>query len=53
MPDLARDPVFLRRRRLRRIGYVSAVTIVLIGISMVLARMDPAAPTIDGCCATR
>lgn len=47
MPDIARDPTFLKRRRLRRIGYVAVVMIVLIGVSIVLARIEPAAPTVD------
>jgi HlyD family secretion protein len=46
MPDVPRDPVFLKRRRRRRIGYGVAVTIVLIAVSIVVARMEPAAPTV-------
>ena len=46
MPDIARDPAFLKRRRRRRIGYGVAVTIVLIAVSIVVARMEPAAPTV-------
>src|SRR5688572_18454343 len=44
MPDIARDPAFLKRRRLRRIGYGVVATIVLIAVSIVLARMEPAPP---------
>lgn len=47
MPDIARDPAFLKRRRLRRIGYGIAAAIVVIAVSITLARMEPAAPTID------
>ena len=46
MPDIARDPAFLKRRRRRRIGYGVAVTIVLIAVSIVVARMEPAPPTV-------
>jgi hypothetical protein len=42
MPDIARDPAFLKRRRLRRIGYGVATTMVLIAVSIVVARMEPA-----------
>src|SRR3990170_2134513 len=44
MPDIARDPAFLKRRRLRRIGYGIVATIVLVAVSIVLARMEPAPP---------
>ncbi len=47
MPDIARDPAFLKRRRLRRIGYGIAAGIVLVAVTIVLARMEPAAPSID------
>ncbi len=47
MPDIARDPAFLKRRRLRRIGYGVVATIVVVGVTIALARMEPAAPSID------
>src|SRR5215217_3040914 len=47
MPDIARDPSFLKRRRLRRTGYGVAAVIVLIAVSIVLARMEPAPPGVD------
>ena len=47
MPDIARDPAFLKRRRLRRIGYGVVATIVLIAVSIVLARMEPAPPGVQ------
>ena len=47
MPDIARDPAFLKRRRLRRIGYGIAAGIVLVAVTIVLGRMQPAAPSID------
>lgn len=46
MPDIARDPAFLKRRRLRRIGYGIAAGIVVIAVSIALARMEPAAPSV-------
>src|SRR5688500_18562068 len=46
MPDIARDPAFLKRRRLRRIGYGIVAGIVLVGVSIVLARMEPAPPAV-------
>lgn len=47
MPDIARDPAILKRRRLRRAGYAVVGIIVLIAVSIVLARMEPAPPTVD------
>ena len=47
MPDIARDPSFLKKRRLRRIGYGVVFTLVLIGVSIVLARMEPAPPGVE------
>src|SRR5829696_5974838 len=47
MPDIARDPAFLKRRRLRRIGYGIAAAIVVVAVTIALARMEPAAPTVD------
>src|SRR5678815_330649 len=41
MPDIARDPAILRRKKLRHALYA------VIGVSIALARMEPAAPTVD------
>jgi len=46
MPDIARNPAFRKHRRLRRIGYGTAATMVLIAVSIVVARMEPAPPTV-------
>jgi HlyD family secretion protein len=46
MPDIARDPAFLKRRRLRRIGYGVVAAIVVVAVTITLARMEPAAPTV-------
>ncbi len=45
--DLARDPVILRRKQLRRIAYAIAALLVAMVVSVALARMEPAAPTVD------
>jgi multidrug efflux pump subunit AcrA (membrane-fusion protein) len=47
MPDITRDPALLKRRRLRRIGSAMAVALVLITVSIAVARMEPAPPTAD------
>jgi HlyD family secretion protein len=47
MPDIARDPAILKRRKLRRIGYGIIGMLVVIGVSIALARMEPAAPTVE------
>lgn len=45
--DVARDPAILRRKRLRHAGYAIAVLLVVVLLSVALARMEPAAPTVD------
>jgi HlyD family secretion protein len=45
--DLARDPVILRRKRLRRVAFAIAALLVVAVVSVALARMQPAAPTVD------
>jgi len=47
MADVARDPVILRNKRLRRIAYSIAALLVVTVVSVALARMEPAAPTVD------
>jgi HlyD family secretion protein len=47
MVDIARDPAILRRKRLRRALYGIIAVLVLAAISVALARMQPAAPTVD------
>ncbi len=47
MPDIARDPAILKRRRLRRIGYGVVAVILVVGVSIVLGRMQPAAPSVE------
>jgi HlyD family secretion protein len=47
MPDIVRDPAILKRKRLRQAGLGVVVFIIVIGVSIQLARMEPAAPTVD------
>jgi HlyD family secretion protein len=47
MPDVARDPAILARRKRMRVAYGVAAAIVVVVVSVVLARMEPAAPTVD------
>ncbi|HEY6359819.1 MAG TPA: HlyD family efflux transporter periplasmic adaptor subunit [Vicinamibacterales bacterium] len=47
MVDIARDPAIIRRRRLRQSAYAVAGALVLILVSVALARMEPAAPSVD------
>ena len=47
MPDIARDPAILKRRRLRRIGYGIVGMLVVVAVTIALARMEPAAPTVE------
>ena len=47
MVDIARDPAILRRKRLRRALYGVVALLLVAGISVALARMQPAAPTVD------
>ena len=47
MPDIARDPAILKRKRLRHAGYALLAALVVVGVSIVLARMEPAAPTVE------
>jgi HlyD family secretion protein len=47
MVDIARDPAILKRKRLRQAMYGAVALIVVAGISVALARMEPAAPTVE------
>lgn len=44
--DIARDPAILTRRRRWRIVYATVGLLVLLGVSIALARMEPAAPDV-------
>ena len=47
MPDIARDPAILKRKRLRQAGYAAIGVIVVIAVSIKLASMEPAAPNVE------
>ena len=47
MPDVARDPAILKRRRVRRVILSVLAGIVVVVVSFALARMEPAAPTVE------
>jgi HlyD family secretion protein len=46
MPDIARDPAILKRRRIRRIGYGVVGILLVAAVSIALARLEPAAPSV-------
>jgi HlyD family secretion protein len=45
--DIARDPAILTRRRRWRIVYATVGVLVMVGVSIALARMEPASPQVD------
>jgi HlyD family secretion protein len=47
MPDIVRDPAILKRKRLRQAGYAAVGAIIVVAVSIALARMEPAAPTVE------
>ncbi len=47
MPDVARDPAILKRRRLRQVILAVLAGIVVLVVSVALARMEPAAPSVE------
>jgi len=47
MVDIARDPSFARRRKMRRAAYAAAAVLMVVLISVALAQMKPAAPTVE------
>ena len=47
MSDVARDPAILKRKKRLRVAYGLATGLVVAVVSVVLARMEPAAPTVD------
>jgi HlyD family secretion protein len=47
MPDIARDPAILKRKRLRQAGYAAVGVIIVVAVSIALARMEPAAPNVE------
>ena len=47
MPDIARDPAILRRKRIRQAALGAVVLLILVAASVQLARMEPAAPSVE------
>jgi len=47
MPDVARDPAILRRKKQLRVAYAVTAVLAVAVVSVVLARMEPAAPAVD------
>jgi HlyD family secretion protein len=47
MPDIVRDPAILKRKKLRHALYAAVGVLVVIAVSIALARMEPAAPTVE------
>jgi HlyD family secretion protein len=45
--DVARDPAILRRKRIRHVAYAVIALVVVVLASVALARLEPAAPTVD------
>jgi HlyD family secretion protein len=46
--DLARDPAILKRRRRRQIAGAAVAAIAVLGLSVAVSRLQPAAPTVSG-----
>src|SRR5919106_2171834 len=47
MVDIARDPSFARRKKMRQAAYAAAAVLMVALISVALAQMKPAAPTVE------
>ncbi|HKE86037.1 MAG TPA: HlyD family efflux transporter periplasmic adaptor subunit [Vicinamibacterales bacterium] len=47
MPDIVRDPAILKRKRLRQALYIAVGVLIVIAVTITLARMEPAAPTVE------
>jgi HlyD family secretion protein len=45
--DVARDPAILKRKRLWQAAYAAVALLGVVLVSVALARMEPAAPTVD------
>jgi HlyD family secretion protein len=45
--DVARDPAILRRKRIRHLAYAIVAFAVVLAVSVALARMEPAVPTVE------
>jgi HlyD family secretion protein len=47
MVDIARDPAILKKKKMRQAAYAGVGVIVVVLISVALAQMKPAAPTVE------
>jgi HlyD family secretion protein len=47
MVDIARDPSFARNKKIRRAAFAGVGVLVIVAVSVVLAQMKPAAPTVE------
>lgn len=47
MPDIIRDPAILKRKRLRQAAMAAVGGLAVVAASVALARMDPAAPSVE------
>jgi HlyD family secretion protein len=47
MPDVARDPAILKRKRVRQVILAVLAGLVVVALSVALARMEPAAPSVE------
>jgi HlyD family secretion protein len=47
MPDVIRDPAILKRKRLRQAMLAVLGGVAVVAVSLALARMEPAAPTVE------
>lgn len=47
MPDFTRDPAILKRKRLRQGALAAGAVLVVVAVSIALARMEPAAPSVE------
>ncbi|MGH9348678.1 MAG: efflux RND transporter periplasmic adaptor subunit [Vicinamibacterales bacterium] len=47
MVDIARDPSFARNKKIRRVVFAAVGVLIIVLVSVVLAQMKPAAPTVE------
>ncbi len=47
MVDIARDPSFARNKKIRRAAFAGVGVLVIVAVSVALAQMKPAAPTVE------
>ena len=47
MVDIARDPSYARKKKIRRVAFAAVGVMIIVLVSVVLAQMKPAAPTVE------